>query len=210
MTDIEKIREGKAAFVKAKSEMPSPRFNKTNPHFKNNYADYPECRRCAYPALKENNLSISTGFRVRDGILMLVNTIIFDVDVDINEYSEWPISMTITPQQQGSASTYAKRYNLVALCDLIADQDDDAEVAEKPSQEKSKADKALSDAGMTDTDLVQKLRTISSEIKACENDEQLNALFASDEANGWRDIVELGNKVFPEKMGYLNEYFGEK
>lgn len=208
----DRIRDGKAAFIKAKSEMPSPQFNKTNPHFKNDYADYPECRRCAYGSLKENNLSISTGFKVRDGILMLVNTIMFDVDVDINESSEWPISMTITPQQQGSAATYAKRYNLVALCDLVADQDDDAEVAEAPSQEKTQkkdaTNKALKDLNMTTTDLNQSLRNILSELSACENlEERQNMILTEPSSKRWQQIIKAGNVISPngEVMPKINK-----
>ena len=40
------------------------------------------------------------------------------------------------PQGQGSAITYARRYALMAMLALVADEDDDANAASKPRQAK--------------------------------------------------------------------------
>lgn len=213
MSNDERVRAGKSAFIKAKREMISPRFNKTNPHFKNKYADYKEIRRCAYPALKENNLSIRTGFKVIDGMLMLLNTIIYDADVDIGENSEWPISMAVTPQQQGSAATYAKRYNLSTLCDLLADEDDDANTAEAPPQEENSTQRALKKEGITVEFLKEKLGEISKELCAVEDGGDYSLLMASDQAKDWGKFMAYGNKLFPKGMENINKIvneFGEK
>jgi hypothetical protein len=41
--------------------------------------------------------------------------------------SEYPLPMGATPQQLGSALTYARRYSLSSIACIAADEDDDAE-----------------------------------------------------------------------------------
>jgi len=45
--------------------------------------------------------------------------------------SEHPLPMSGRPQEIGSALTYARRYSLSALIGIAADEDDDANAAEK-------------------------------------------------------------------------------
>lgn len=79
----------------------------------------------------------------------------------------------------------------------------------KPAANPTKV-QALADANMSESQLKGKLQNISGEIRACEDSQQLADLFNSDEAKAWRDVVDLGNKVFtPSMMKTLNETFGE-
>jgi hypothetical protein len=41
--------------------------------------------------------------------------------------AEYPLPTQATPQQLGSAMTYARRYSLAAICCIASDEDDDAE-----------------------------------------------------------------------------------
>jgi hypothetical protein len=125
--------DGMKAFIKAKSEMKSPNFNKKNPHFKNNYADLEEIRRVTKKPLADNDINLLQRFDVVDGVFMLVTNVIYKGEFVLLT-SKYLLSSTLSPQQLGSAITYAKRYERGTICGLLADEDDDAEVAEKPSQ----------------------------------------------------------------------------
>lgn len=106
----------------------NPKLNAVNPHFGNRYADLGEVLRVVEAALESKEhiyqtvLEESPGcpyFRtqiIKDGAAILTNHIPFIVGKQ-------------DPQGVGSALTYYRRYGLVLLFNLVAEEDDDGNAA---------------------------------------------------------------------------------
>jgi hypothetical protein len=80
--------------------------------------------------------------------------------------SEYPLPVGATPQQLGSALTYARRYSLSSLACIAADEDDDAEGARKDNQVSS-----VPSAKITQEQLAQLIATLdeveADKVKFC-------------------------------------------
>lgn len=116
------------ALVEAKKKMEAPTKNKINPHFKSAYADLSGIKASYQAALGEHRLSIVHAIAPTDGHLVLTTTLLHDSGEWIA--SDYPIPAYSKPQEQGSALTYFKRYNVCALLDIVAEDDDDGEAAQ--------------------------------------------------------------------------------
>jgi len=124
------------AFAEAQAAMQNARENKTNPHFKNDYADLAAIRDATLPALTENGLSIVQFTWISPGGFFLRTRVCHKSGQFIE--SVYPLPMiTDKPQALGSALTYAKRYSWAAICGISAEADDDAEGAEGPTISKT-------------------------------------------------------------------------
>lgn len=121
-----------AALAKAQAEMKAATFNKTNPHFKNKYADLAAVLEAIRKPLADNNLSTTQTMEIREGGLVLVTTLRHATGQWIA--SEYPLPVNAKPQELGSALTYARRYSLSAIACIAADEDDDAEGARQGDQ----------------------------------------------------------------------------
>lgn len=131
----ETINELAAALAKAQGEMKAATFNKINPAYKSKYADLAAIIDAVRPALSKNGLSVTQTTRMTEGALMLETTLLHISGQWIK--SEWPLPAG-KPQEMGSATTYAKRYTLSAICCIAADEDDDANAAEDAGQKAAK------------------------------------------------------------------------
>jgi hypothetical protein len=113
--------------------------DKTNPHFKNRYADLASVWDACREALTANGLSVTQAAysvpakfitdngELYDGEQWLLRTVL------MHESGQWiagslPIYCGANMQQLGSAVTYARRYGLAAIVG-VAPEDDDAEAA---------------------------------------------------------------------------------
>jgi hypothetical protein len=147
------LNELATAFALAQGEMENAAYNKVNPHFKSSYADLASVRAATMPALSKHGLSIvqftKTMAPIEGGpiTVLLVTRLLHKSGQYID--SHYPVQ-TGTPQQMGSALTYARRYIWTAMCGIAADADDDGNVAEasygkdnalKPKQSAHKARK---------------------------------------------------------------------
>ena len=125
MKTSEQISELAAALAKAQGMMENAVMNRVNPHFKSKYADLAAIFDAARKPLSTNGLAIVQ--TIGDGVLhtRLLHT--------SGQWiaSEHPLPMSGKPQEIGSALTYARRYSLSALIGIAADEDDDANAAEK-------------------------------------------------------------------------------
>lgn len=119
-----------------------PRLAKTgfNPHFKSNYVDLNTILEELHALLKQEQvLMVQTPGKLVDGI-MDFHTKFYNVEG--GESIEYVMSIPVgqlDPQKAGSAITYARRYHLVSIFGLIADNDDDGNAAsgrEKPKGKK--------------------------------------------------------------------------
>lgn len=100
-----------------------------NPHFRSNYAELDTACNYLYPLMGEHGLSI-VHLGYVEGEWLMLKTILAHSSGEKIE-SEWPVAkLGAKPQEIGSATTYARRYALLAITGLSAEEeDDDAELA---------------------------------------------------------------------------------
>ena len=139
MKTSEQISELAAALAAAQGMMENAIMNRINPHFKSKYADLAAIFDAARKPLSANGLAIVQ--TIGDGVLhtRLLHT-----------SGQWiasvhPLPMSGRPQEIGSALTYARRYSLSALIGIAADEDDNANAAEKARTKNGKTPDKLSD-----------------------------------------------------------------
>lgn len=94
-----------------------------NPHFKSKYMTLDNIIETLQPFLAETKLLV-THF-IENGTL---TTRVVDIESGETLDSHFPMNAT-DPQKSGSEVTYWKRYNLVAIFSICADEDDDGNKA---------------------------------------------------------------------------------
>ena len=116
-----------AALAQAQGEMPNAVLNKTNPHYKSQYADLASIRDATLPSLTKFGLSIVQVPTITAVGFVLLSRLIHKSGEWIE--ADYPIGEG-TPQARGSALTYARRYSWSSLTGIASEEDDDGEVAE--------------------------------------------------------------------------------
>ena len=122
-----------AALAKAAAQMPNPKFDSTNPHFKNKFASLKACDAAVKPHLAEHGLAYR---QTAEGAELV--TYVYGLGESM-EVSRVPLCIVNDPQKQGSALTYARRYGLCAAFGLVGEEDDDGEGASKAAKETAAA-----------------------------------------------------------------------
>ena len=123
------LNEIGAALAKAQAEMSNPKFDKTNPHFRNKFASLAAVRDAVVPVLAKNGISCLQDLRnVTGGVAC--STILLHTSGQSITFGplEMPVSKN-DAQGFGSAATYARRYHLMAVANVVGDEDDDANSA---------------------------------------------------------------------------------
>ena len=118
-----------AALSKFQGEVKQPTFNKkvrVNNNYNFEYADLSACVAAASPVLQANGLAVVQ--TLQGGIL--VTTLMHTSGEYINSFMPYDLSRFTKMQELGSALTYAKRYAYCAILGLVADADDDANMAD--------------------------------------------------------------------------------
>jgi hypothetical protein len=110
----------------AKREIGVVKKTKTNPHFKNTYADLNALIEAVEPILLEKGLIMLQP--IKDG---KVFTQIIDIDTFEMVESAIELTPNLTSQALGSQITYYRRYQISSILLLMAD-DDDGQLASKP------------------------------------------------------------------------------
>lgn len=108
----------------AQREVKNPGLDGENPHFKNKYATLGECLSVVKEACGKKGVSVY--FDIEDENVF---TVVSDGKEE-KRLAPFPANFSGTPQQNGSALTYAKRYSLCAAFGIAAEEDDDAEMAQ--------------------------------------------------------------------------------
>lgn len=125
------------AFVKAQATVKPALKDARNPHFGSTYADLASAFAACREALAENGIAVLQAPSA-DGRRVSVCTML------LHESGEWMRStLTLTamkddPQAIGSAITYARRYGLMSMVGLAA-EDDDGNAASAPPQQRQQA-----------------------------------------------------------------------
>lgn len=126
------------ALLTAQGAMPNLQKNSINPHFRNKYISLDSLMENVLPVLNDNEL-ILTQFPSNVGGLPALKTML--IHAPSGESIEDTMMLVLAkddPQAQGSAITYARRYALMSILGLVADEDDDAEAAVPKRQTDSK------------------------------------------------------------------------
>lgn len=132
MPQSENVNEIAKALATAQSQMKVAPFNKTNPHFKNKYADLTAVIDAVRKPLNDNCIAFTQTTEMHGGAFCLVTRLLHSSGQWIS--GEYLLPANVSPQQLGSALTYAKRYSLAAIVGISSDEDDDAEGARKSGQ----------------------------------------------------------------------------
>lgn len=108
--------------------------NKTNPHYKNGYPDINEVLSKVLPVLSKKKISLVQS-PTTEGLL----TTLIDTEDDTKVESLIPWTNNTDPQKIGGAITYYRRYSLVSLLNLEA-EDDDGNQASQQSDVRKEVD----------------------------------------------------------------------
>jgi len=120
-----------AAFLAAQKNIGSAVKGQKNPFFKSTYADLGSVMEACKDALNEQGISILQPVGM-DGESTYVETILLHESGEFISDRMRIILEKATPQGQGSAITYARRYALQSMC-FIPSEDDDGNQAEVQS-----------------------------------------------------------------------------
>jgi hypothetical protein len=132
-----------AALSKAQAAVTAAAKDKTNPHFRNSYADLASVWDACRGPLTDNDLSITQWPEtVENGVA--VTTVLGHASGQwMRSVLVMPLDAKATAQQVGSAVTYARRYMLAAVAGVAPDDDDgnaasDAPPKNRPAPKQSK------------------------------------------------------------------------
>jgi len=118
-----------AAFAKARAEIENPKFDATNPHFRSRFASLKSVVNATIHTLAEHGIAVFQDFRtVRGGVEVYTHL----CHESGQERTFGPFWMPITKddaQGYASATTYARRYHLMAVTVVVGDDDDDGNSA---------------------------------------------------------------------------------
>lgn len=95
----------------------------TNPFFKSKYITLDEIMTKLQPLLDAQNLVVYN-YNLKD---WWVRTLVVDLDWEETIWSDFIIPWVTDPQAMWKVITYWRRYNLVSIFNILADEDDDAQ-----------------------------------------------------------------------------------
>lgn len=125
MTDILK------KLLKAESKMENPVLDCENPHFHSKYASLGSVLAVVRPALHSEGLLLSGRLEATDTGDMHLVYVVTDGTSEGVELSRFPVPVFSNAQQLGSFLTYARRYSLCSVFNLVGEPDDDGNAAVK-------------------------------------------------------------------------------
>lgn len=111
------------AFAKAQGEFENPKKDSDNPFFKSKYADLAAIVSSVRKPLADHGIAYTHRIQSMNGKLGVETTLHLD-DEWLSSGVFWMHLEKSTPQSQGSAITYGKRYTLQAVLGLPSEDDD--------------------------------------------------------------------------------------
>jgi hypothetical protein len=125
------------AFVALQKELPAVRKSASNPHFKSKFAPLDEVNPAVIAVLTRHGFAWATMPCVlADGSPGLRYMLMHESGDMLTD--AMPLLKASTPQEQGSAITYARRYSIQAVTGVVTDEDDDGNAASRPPQQRPK------------------------------------------------------------------------
>ncbi len=128
------LNELYAALAKAQGAMEAAEKDSLNPHFKSKFANLASVWKVCRKPLSDNGLAVLQRVSTGEGEVFITTQLGHSSGQWLRDRSSWPVLQN-TPQAMGSAITYGRRYTLMSLVGVVADEvDDDAEGASVTSQ----------------------------------------------------------------------------
>ena len=156
-----------AALAAAQAEMGRALKKEDNKHFGSKYADLAAVMDACMPALNANGIAVTQPVKREDGEIVLY-TILHHADSD-QTLDDGGLPLIVNKRDMqglGSALTYARRYGLMSMAGIAADDDDGNAAAKAPPAPRQQAPaKMTADQFQQITDLIE--RTSSDEEKLC-------------------------------------------
>lgn len=98
----------------------------TNPHFKSKYLNLDDLMQILNPILKQSNLILKTSIYRESADNWCVCSEIVNKENKTLNIAMLAIPQNLNAQQIGSFITYARRYTICTICNIVGDDDDDA------------------------------------------------------------------------------------
>lgn len=169
-----------AALLAFQAEAPTLQKDAINPHFKNKYVSLDKLMNEVLPVLgKHGMIWLTKPSRFADDLTPSLAYKLIHVGTGESVEGEMPLMITKTdPQGQGSAVTYARRYSMMAVLGLVANEDDDAKAATRANkraessspaprlltdEERTKVVRAITEAGNDEDGLLMILGAVGAE-----------------------------------------------
>lgn len=111
-----------AALAKAQKTFKPATKSKTNPFFKTKYADLQEIEEAIQPGLSENDLAFTSSTVRIDGKSVLIGTLKHKSGEFFRTYQD--LYHKEDMQSYGGAKTYARRYAIIEVCNIVTEDDD--------------------------------------------------------------------------------------
>lgn len=124
-----------AAFVKAQKEFAPALKSSSNPHFRSKYADLSACVEAVIDALNNHGIALMQRPIPDDRGVTIETIFIHESGEEMHGGQMHVPASKQDPQGYGSATTYARRYGLMAACG-IAPEDDDGNAASQRQPQK--------------------------------------------------------------------------
>jgi hypothetical protein len=135
-TDLDKLAP---ALVGLQADLMPVAKTADNPFFKSSYAPLTEVMKSVQPLLAKHKLAVSQWVTYLDGGQSALRTILIHESGQTIEDVQPLLLSKQDPQGQGSAITYARRYGVMAVLGIVADEDDDGNAASHPRGASSNA-----------------------------------------------------------------------
>jgi hypothetical protein len=133
------FKEIATALAKAQSTMQNAKKDKTNPHYKSSYADIAAVFDAIRGPFAENGLCVTQTMHVEGNQTKLRTSLLHTSGQIIT--SEMLLPSVTDPQKMGSAITYYRRYSLMSIAGLAADDDDGNDAKKGVMQDEAKEKK---------------------------------------------------------------------
>lgn len=171
------------AFIKAQSEMRTPKKGNSNPFFKSKYADLNSVLEAVLEALHNNGIAILQPTVFIDGKSFVNTVLLHESGERLEGFTEILFSKPNDAQAQGSGITYARRYGLQSICGVGAEDDD----GNKASKKQEPAKEVIT---LTEENFKKSLSGSETQIKAVLSRISDKTIIATAE-----QILELGNQL---------------
>lgn len=134
MQKSEGIGKLSSALVKAIAEIRNTPASKENPHFRSRYTPLDDVLDSVRPILASHGLSALQSVSGASDTISVTTMILHESGEWIESDALTMKAEKMTPQGQGSAITYARRYSLSGILGIATDPDDDGNEAGKPAE----------------------------------------------------------------------------
>ena len=121
------------ALLLAQKEIGGAKKGATNPFFKMKYSDLGSVMEACKDAFNNHGITVLQPVTTTDGVTVVSTLLLHESGEYISSSMKVSCKNPDNPQEMGSAITYAKRYSLQAIA-FIPSEDDDGEMATKPSR----------------------------------------------------------------------------